>query len=60
MTIRIHFTAEKVGNYEMPCAELCGLGHYKMRSFLEVMEPAAYEKWLQDKLQEKLGGGAQP
>ncbi|MBI3665191.1 MAG: cytochrome c oxidase subunit II [Acidobacteria bacterium] len=47
MTIRIHFTAETVGKYEIACAELCGLGHYKMRSFLEVMEPADFEKWLQ-------------
>ena len=48
MRIRIHFTAEKVGKYEIACAELCGLGHYKMRSFLEVLEPADYQKWLQD------------
>ena len=49
MIIRIHFTAERVGKYEIACAELCGLGHYKMRSFLEVMEPADYEKWLQSR-----------
>lgn len=48
MLIRIHFTAEKTGRYEIACAELCGLGHYKMRSFLEVMEQADYEKWLKD------------
>lgn len=46
MVIRIHFTADKVGKYELACAELCGLGHYKMRSFLEVMEQADYENWL--------------
>ncbi|MBI3695924.1 MAG: cytochrome c oxidase subunit II [Acidobacteria bacterium] len=48
MVIRIHFTAEKVGRYEIACAELCGLGHYKMRSFLDVMEQADYEKWLKE------------
>ena len=48
MVIRIHFTAEKVGKYEIACAELCGLGHYKMRSFLEVLEQADYEKWLRE------------
>ena len=53
MSIRIHFTAEKPGTYELPCAELCGLGHYKMRTFLEVMEPAKYEQWLQEKLKDK-------
>ena len=51
MRIRVHFTAEKVGKYEVPCAELCGLGHYKMRTFLEVMEQADYDKWLQDHTQ---------
>ena len=45
---RIHFTASKVGTYEIPCAELCGLGHYQMRSFLKVMPEPEYEKWLQD------------
>ncbi len=49
LVIRIHFTAEKVGTYEIACVELCGLGHYKMRSFLEVLEPADYEKWLAER-----------
>jgi len=53
MITRLHFTAEKTGVYEIPCTELCGLGHYKMRSFLEVMEPAAFENWIQEKLKEK-------
>ena len=43
---RLHFNPEKVGTYEIACSELCGLGHYKMRSFLDVMEPAAYESWM--------------
>lgn len=45
---RIHFTASKIGRYEIPCAELCGLGHYQMRSFLEVMSEPDYQKWLVD------------
>lgn len=44
----MRFTADKTGTYEIVCSELCGLGHYKMRSFLDVMEPDAYEKWLVD------------
>jgi cytochrome c oxidase subunit 2 len=43
---KLHFKPEKVGTYEIVCAELCGLGHYKMRSYLDVMELADYEKWL--------------
>lgn len=45
---KLRFKPEKVGTYEIACSELCGLGHYKMRSFLDVMEPADFEKWLED------------
>ena len=48
ITGTLRFKADKTGTYEIVCSELCGLGHYKMRSFLDVMEPAAYEKWLDD------------
>jgi cytochrome c oxidase subunit 2 len=40
--------------YEIACAELCGLGHFKMRAFLDVKEPAEYEKWMAERLQERL------
>jgi cytochrome c oxidase subunit 2 len=48
LQLKIHFTAEKVGDYEIACAELCGLGHHRMRSFLQVKEDADYQKWLQE------------
>lgn len=46
MEIHMHFTAETIGNYEIVCAELCGLGHYRMHSMLQVMSEPDYEKWL--------------
>jgi len=46
LTIRVHFTANKVGKYEIACAELCGLGHHRMRSDLFVLPPDEYENWL--------------
>jgi cytochrome c oxidase subunit II len=46
LDISIHFTASKIGRYEMPCAELCGLGHYQMRTFLDVKSEEDYEKFL--------------
>ncbi len=46
LVIRLHFTATKVGEYEVACAELCGLGHHRMRTVLKVLEPADYEQWL--------------
>ena len=45
---RLHFTASKIGRYEIPCAELCGLGHYQMRSFLQVMAEEDFQQWLVD------------
>lgn len=45
---RVHFTASQTGNFEIVCAELCGLGHYQMRSFLRVMSEADFEQWLRD------------
>jgi cytochrome c oxidase subunit II len=46
MSIGLQFTANKVGEYEVACAELCGLGHYKMRGVFEVKEGAEFDKWL--------------
>ncbi|MCB9768287.1 MAG: cytochrome c oxidase subunit II [Candidatus Omnitrophica bacterium] len=34
-------------NYEIACAQLCGLGHYQMRGFMEVMEPEAFDQWVE-------------
>jgi cytochrome c oxidase subunit 2 len=48
MTITMHFNATVPGQYEIACAELCGLGHYRMRSFLNVVSQAEYDKWMAD------------
>jgi len=37
MEIKVHFTANKVGKYELACAELCGQLHFKMKSFMLVL-----------------------
>jgi cytochrome c oxidase subunit 2 len=49
MAIGIHFTATKVGEYEIACAELCGMQHYKMRGRLLVMDSVNFEKWLKQR-----------
>ncbi len=46
MNTEVWFTPIKAGSYEVACAELCGLGHYRMRAFLEVMEEPDYQRWL--------------
>jgi cytochrome c oxidase subunit 2 len=49
MAIRVHFTANKSGEYEVACAELCGMQHYKMKARLLVMDDAGYENWLKSR-----------
>lgn len=52
MAIPIWFTPAKVGTSEIACAQLCGLGHYKMKGVLNVLPAEEFEAWLasQDKL----------
>jgi cytochrome c oxidase subunit 2 len=45
---RIWFEATHVGNWEIVCAELCGLGHYRMKGFVTVDTPENYQKWLDE------------
>jgi cytochrome c oxidase subunit 2 len=37
---------------EIACAQLCGLGHYRMKGFLTIHEQADYDKWLKEQLEE--------
>jgi cytochrome c oxidase subunit II len=46
MVIPLHFTATQTGRYELVCTQLCGLGHYNMRAFVEVKTPADFAQWL--------------
>ncbi len=46
MVIPMHFTATRKGTYEIACAELCGLGHHRMRSTIEVLSEEDYARWL--------------
>jgi cytochrome c oxidase subunit 2 len=49
MGIEVWFTPTKAGQYEIACAELCGLGHYRMRASLTVDESQdAFNKWLEE------------
>lgn len=42
----IWFTPTRVGRYRLLCAEFCGTSHSQMRGEIVVMQPAAYEAWL--------------
>jgi cytochrome c oxidase subunit II len=47
--IPLWFEATKLGEYEIPCAELCGFGHSGMKGVVVVHPPDDFQKWLQEK-----------
>jgi cytochrome c oxidase subunit 2 len=47
-TIEVWFQATEPGQYEIPCAELCGFGHSGMKGNLTVQSQEDYDKWLKD------------
>jgi cytochrome c oxidase subunit II len=46
LIIPVHFTADKIGKYDIVCTQLCGLGHQKMHAVLDVMSETDYENFL--------------
>jgi cytochrome c oxidase subunit 2 len=52
MVIPLHFTATTPGRYELVCTQLCGLGHYNMRAYVEVKTQADFDQWLKEKAAE--------
>lgn len=47
MEIPVHFTPTRIGKYEIVCSQLCGLGHYRMRAYLEVVSQVDFDHWMQ-------------
>ena len=39
--------------YEIACAQLCGLGHARMRGFVTVQSAGEFQKWMDEKLEEQ-------
>ena len=49
MAIQVWFTPTKPGQYEIACAELCGLAHYRMKAALTVDESQEkFNQWLEE------------
>ena len=38
--------------YEIACAQLCGLGHYRMRGFVTVLSAEEFQTWMDERLAE--------
>ena len=52
MTARVWFTPITIGDWEIACSQLCGLGHYRMRGEYHVVDEATFQSFLR--------GGAVP
>jgi len=46
MDIPVWFIPNRVGDYEIACSQLCGLGHYRMRGFVNIKSAADYQAFL--------------
>lgn len=46
MSIPVWFVPTKLGQYDIACAQLCGLGHYRMKGYLTVETESEFEQWL--------------
>ncbi len=51
MEIPVWFEATETGEYPLACAELCGLGHYRMGATLIVDTQADYDAWIQTQIE---------
>ena len=52
MEIPVWFIPNRIGDYEIACSQLCGLGHYRMRGFVTVQSQADFRSWLTDQEKE--------
>ena len=46
--------------YEIACAQLCGLGHARMRGFVTVQTTEEFQKWMEETIAEQAGAAADP
>ena len=71
-TIPVYFIADvttdemraRTGNpdfqYEIACAQLCGLGHYRMRGFVTVQTAEDFQKWMDERVKEAIEAASNP
>ena len=58
MQVPVHFTPVKTSGtetWEIACAQLCGLGHYRMRGFYSIKTQQDYDAWLKETAAAELG-----
>jgi cytochrome c oxidase subunit 2 len=59
LTTKIRLTPDRLGRYQVVCAELCGIGHSTMRQNVRVVPPADFDSWVDDQKQEAAPAGGE-
>jgi cytochrome c oxidase subunit 2 len=44
----VWFTPTQLGQWDIACSQLCGLGHYRMRGVYAIQTQTAYDAWLKE------------
>jgi len=57
LTTEIRVTPNRVGSYEVVCAELCGIGHSTMRQYVRVVPASEFQSWVSRQKKAASGGG---
>lgn len=52
MVTMMKFHPAKQGEYDIACAEHCGLGHYRMRGLLKVESKENFDQWIVSKIKQ--------
>jgi cytochrome c oxidase subunit 2 len=50
----VWFIPNRIGDYEIACSQLCGLGHFRMRGFVNIKSEADYKSFLAEEAQNLL------
>jgi cytochrome c oxidase subunit 2 len=48
MSIPVWFIPNRIGEYEITCSQLCGLGHFRMRGYVTIQNQADFTKWFDE------------
>jgi len=50
MQIPVWWEPNLIGDFEVNCSQLCGLGHYRMRGFVSIQTQADFDSWFAEEL----------
>jgi cytochrome c oxidase subunit II len=48
MLVPVWFTPTVSGQFDLVCSQLCGLGHYRMRAVVDVLDEAAFNAFMKE------------